>query len=98
LGHDIEHFLHPTLGPCGDFDGRQCVLPADYKQVITKKIGAQMEKRMAGQGVDKLIAILSFMNSEDHSQMMPSLIEYTKMLDISRDTDFFEIFPELAPY
>jgi MoaA/NifB/PqqE/SkfB family radical SAM enzyme len=74
------------------------VLPVDYKQVITEKLGKYMERRMAGQGVDKLTAILNFMNSEDHSKRMASLVEYTKRLDISRDTDFFETFPELAPY
>ena len=74
------------------------VLPVAYKQVITEKLGKYMEKRMAGQGVDKLTAILSFMNSEDQSQRMASLVEYTKKLDISRDTDFFATFPELAPY
>ena len=74
------------------------VLPGDYKQVITDRIGEYIETRMAGQPADKLLAILSFMNSEDDSKRMPSLVEYTKMLDISRDTDFFQTFPELAPY
>ena len=74
------------------------VLPFDSKQVITEKIDDYMRKQMAGQANDKLTGILSFMNSEDHSQRMPSLVEYTKMLDISRGTDFFETFPELASY
>ena len=74
------------------------VLPVECKQMISEHIGAYMNKRLVGQRVDKLTAILSFMNSEDHSRKMPSLVEYTKMLDITRGTDFFDTFPELAPY
>jgi MoaA/NifB/PqqE/SkfB family radical SAM enzyme len=74
------------------------VLPGDCKRLVTKKIEAYMEKRLDGQRVDKLTAILSFMNSEDHSHKMPSLVEYTKMLDITRGTDFVATFPELSPY
>ncbi len=74
------------------------VLPVDCKRVITEKIGAYVEERLNGQNVDKLMAILNFMNSDDHSHKMRSLVEYTKMLDISRNTDFLDTFPELAPY
>jgi len=74
------------------------VLPGDYERVITDKIEQYMAKRMSGQHTDKLTAILDFMNSEDHSKRMPSLVEYTKMLDKNRGTDFPRIFPELAPY
>jgi hypothetical protein len=74
------------------------VLPVEYKQVISEKIDGYMRKQMAGQATDKLTGILIFMNSEDHSQRMPNLVEYTKVLDISRGTEFFETFPELASY
>ena len=87
---------------CGDFDGRQraiaLCLGRRKQRVVTKKIEAYMERRLDGQRVDKLTAILSFMNSEDHSHKMPSLVEYTKMLDITRGTNFFDTFPELAQY
>jgi hypothetical protein len=94
---NLQEYLHTGLVLHPAYQNIR-VLPADYKQVITEKIGAYMEKRMAGQAVDTLTAILRFMNSEDQSEKMPSLVEYTAMLDISRNTDFFETFPELAPY
>src|SRR5205807_678639 len=74
------------------------VLPAAYKQVIADKLGEYMRTRMAGQAVDKLTGIIDYMNSEDHSERMPSLVEYTQMLDATRGTDFCETFPELASY
>lgn len=74
------------------------VLPAAYKEVVTDKIGDYVKTRLAGQAVDKLAAILSFMNSEDHAEKMPSLVEYTAMLDRLRGSDLLETFPELTPY
>jgi hypothetical protein len=74
------------------------VLPIGCKRIITEKIGAYTENRLTGQRVDKLTAILNFMNAEDHSHRLPSLVEYTKMLDITRGTKFAETFPELVPY
>ena len=57
-----------------------------------------METRLAGQTVDKLTAILDFMNSADDSSKLPTLVQYTKMLDQARGTNFSATFPELAPY
>lgn len=74
------------------------VLPADYKQAVTEALGEYMRKKMTGQATDKLIGILGFMNAEDRSQKMPSLVAYTKMLDVTRATDLAQTFPELAPY
>jgi len=45
-----------------------------------------------------LTAILNFMNSADDSSKLPTLVQYTKMLDKTRGTNFYEIFPELGPY
>jgi MoaA/NifB/PqqE/SkfB family radical SAM enzyme len=72
------------------------VLPAGYKQAVTEALGEYMRSKMTGQATDKLAGVLAFMNAEDHSRKMPSLVEYTKALDITRGTDFVAIFPELA--
>ena len=93
--NNMQDYLHPGLVFHPSYQSIR-VLPVDYKQVITKKI-SEYRKRLAGQAVDNLTAILSFMNTEDHSESMPRLIEYTKALDLSRDTDFFKTFPELRP-
>ena len=74
------------------------VLPADYKKIVTEKLRAYIETRLAGQRIDQLTAILDFMNAEDESDQMGALVEYTKMLDKMRGTNFFTTFPELAPY
>jgi MoaA/NifB/PqqE/SkfB family radical SAM enzyme len=74
------------------------VLPPDYKQVVTERIGEYALKRLAGQVTDQLTGVLGFMNAADHSASMPRLVEYTRILDISRGTDLFDTFPELAPY
>jgi len=95
--NNMQDYLHPGLVFHPSYQSIR-VLPVDYKQVITQKISEYLEKRLAGQAVDNLTAILKFMNTEDHSESMPRLIEYTKALDLSRDTDFFKTFPELGPY
>ena len=74
------------------------VLPTDYKQVVTDRIEEYMRTRLSGQPVDKLTAVLNFMNSEDDSQRMPSLVEYTSTLDSIRGSDIFRTLPELEPY
>jgi len=95
--HNIQEYVCTSLVHYPEYQNIRVLLVVN-DPAVTEKIGEHMEKRMAGQAVDKLRAILSFMNSEDHSKRMPSLVEYTKMLDITRDTDFLETFPELAPY
>jgi len=74
------------------------VLPVDCKQFISTTIGAYLQKRLAGQNVEKLLSVVNFMNSRDDSKRLPTLIEYTKLLDNMRGTDFLTTFPELAPY
>jgi len=38
------------------------------------------------------------MNSEDHSNLMPRLVEYTARLDEIRGSDVLQTLPELQPY
>jgi sulfatase maturation enzyme AslB (radical SAM superfamily) len=40
-------------------------------------------------------AVLDFMDAEDHTTLLPAFQEYIQRLDISRKTNFKEIFPEL---
>ncbi len=41
-------------------------------------------------------AILKFVEAEDHSHLIPDLVDYIKNLDNIRNTKFVEIFPELC--
>jgi hypothetical protein len=38
------------------------------------------------------------MNSEDHSEQMTRLIDYTTLIDLTCQTDFYQISPELIRY
>ena len=74
------------------------ILPEDYKEIVAERLDNYMRTEMAGQATDKLAGIVSFMNETDHSDSLPALMEYTKLLDVTRGTSFAETFPELAPY
>jgi organic radical activating enzyme len=41
-------------------------------------------------------AVLDFMDSEDHTHLLPAFKEYIRTLDTSRKTDFKKVFPSLA--
>ena len=74
-----------------------CVLPDDYKRAVSAHVAGYLERRLAGQPVDRLTGVLRFMNSSDRSKLMPALVEYTTSLDAIRGTDLLETLPELEP-
>lgn len=74
------------------------VLPSAFKHEVTRKLTQCIDGRPAGEPVDELTAILTFMNSEDRSEQMPKLVQYTRMLDRIRGANVLDTFPELAPY
>ena len=47
-------------------------------------------------GWKRWLAVLDFMDSEDHSDQLPAFKEYIERMDQVRGTNFAEIFPELA--
>jgi MoaA/NifB/PqqE/SkfB family radical SAM enzyme len=47
-------------------------------------------------GWKRWLAVLNFMDSEDHSDQLPAFKEYIERMDAVRGTDFHEIFPEIA--
>jgi len=74
------------------------VLPAPYKKIVTRRIQSYIHSRLSAQRTDKLSAILQFMNAGDDSAKLPTLIEYTRLLDQTRGTEFSATFPELVPF
>jgi pyruvate-formate lyase-activating enzyme len=74
------------------------VLPPALKQAITARVMDYVRARPAGEASDKLTGILTFMNSQDRSARMSSLVEYTRLLDSTRDSNAIETFPELKPW
>jgi MoaA/NifB/PqqE/SkfB family radical SAM enzyme len=73
------------------------VLPDDYKRAVTAHVAGYLERRLAGQAVDRLTGVLGFMNSADRSKLMPALVEYTTTLDAVRGSKLLETLPELEP-
>jgi hypothetical protein len=54
--------------------------------------------REAAYGVKRLQGMLSFSESGDWSrERMPEFIEYINKMDGIRDTNFRDVFPEMAP-
>ena len=47
-------------------------------------------------GWKRWMAILDFMDAEDHTAQLPAFKEYIETLEKSRGTDFKSTFPELA--
>lgn len=47
-------------------------------------------------GWHRWLAVLDFMDAEDHTDLLPAFKEYIETLDAHRKTDFKSIFPELA--
>jgi MoaA/NifB/PqqE/SkfB family radical SAM enzyme len=94
---NLQDYVHPGLVHHPAYMSIR-VLPADHKRVVTDRIVDYINTRLAGQQADKLTAILNFMNSEDHSEKMPSLVEYTSTLDGIRGSDILQTLPELAPF
>src|SRR5262249_46611098 len=93
---NLQDYVHPGLVHDPAYMSIR-VLPADYKQLVTDRLVDYMDTRLAGQEADKLMAILNFMNSEDHSEKMPDLVQYTSTLDRFRGSDVLRVLPELAP-
>jgi molybdenum cofactor biosynthesis enzyme MoaA len=93
----LQDYVRTSLVHYPDYQNVR-VLPTPHKDVVSHRIRRYMETRLAGQRVDKLTAILDFMNSADDSSKLPTLVKYTEMLDQARNTNFSATFPELAPY
>ena len=93
----MQEFFHVSLVHHPNYQSVR-VLPADYKQIISERLADYTRTRLSGQPVDELTAALRFMNSEDHSNLMPRLVEYTARLDEIRGSDVLQTLPELQPY
>lgn len=74
------------------------VLPADHKRAVTEKVEDYMRNHLTGQATDKIVGLLTFMHAADWSKRLPTLVEYTKVLDATRGTNVAATFPELVPF
>lgn len=71
------------------------VLPQEFKDRVTEKVKAFMEKYPDNVKVNELQNVINFMNSEDHSEKFGALNKYIDAVDRMRNTSFAEAFPEL---
>ena len=70
------------------------VLPENIKKIVSKKFDNIYKKYPAK--TNRLKTIISFMNQEDKSDLMPAFKDFIIALDKSRKTNFSKTFPELA--
>jgi len=71
------------------------ILPLDYKIEIADRIEKHIEWLTSiNHSFDQWENIIEFMK-EDDSHMLPEFLEYNKKLDILRDQNFLNVFPEL---
>lgn len=72
------------------------ILPKNYKDIVTEKILKHVEGlRDRNLYYDNWIELINFMNSEDHSHLLPRFKMYTRQLDHIRKQNTLDAFPEL---
>ena len=94
---DSQEFVCTSLVYNPDYQNVR-VLPTEFKKIVTEKLSNFMETRLNGQKTGNLTAILDHMNSANETDKLSGLIEYTRVLDRARGTNFLDVFPELAPF
>ena len=84
------------------------ILPKEHKEDVTKRFEelktwlwenyTQDDAfwKLNPYGWRRYEGVLDFMNSEDKTAMLPSFKDYINKMDIIRETNFKEVFPELA--
>ena len=88
--------INPLIGPTRL---RTQVLPIHLKDEAAKKIRKTI-KRLEGEKGDwdfltnALQGTIHLMYEEDHTELLPELLDYMLKLDEIRGEDFFEVFPE----
>lgn len=65
-------------------------VPTWYKGKVDKSLW-----RKASYGIDRLEGMLKFMESEDWSVRLPELKDYLHKLDVLRNQNFYDTFPEM---
>ena len=90
----IQSFVHPGLVHWPEYLNVK-VLPKDYKEWVTKEVELLREE-FPDEPFDKYEGIVQFMNSQDWSNKLPQFNEYVRVLDKTRGTDFYSVFPDLS--
>lgn len=73
-------------------------LPEGLKFIITERVDKLCESIPDNFQIQRFKSLLSFMNSENRTDLWEQTIEYLEMLDALRGTDFKLTFPEVAEW
>jgi len=74
------------------------VLPAAYKRIVSERLEACLNGRLANQASDKVRALIAVVDETDRSEHLPALLEYITLLDTTRGTSLGRTFPALASH
>jgi len=102
---DLGLVVHGNIAWAPQFINPQ-VLPLELKKQVTQKYldyaNKAKEYKIKGNNrrrIDRFINTnMNFLNAEDRSQDFEQFIRYSKKLDESRQTNIFEVIPELEKY
>ncbi len=90
----IQSFVHPGLVHWPEYLNVK-VLPKEYKEQVQEAMD-EVRKEFGDQPFDKFDGIVQFMNSQDWSHKIPEFQDYVRVLDKTRGTDFYAVFPDLS--
>ena len=93
-----EGNVFPSIGYVHGPTHLNCkVLPKKAKQIITNKYEVWSDGyKEKWYGLERVLQITQFMNSEDKSKHFREFINYTNKVDSIRGTNFQKTFPEFA--
>ena len=88
--------INPLIGPARL---RTQVLPIHLKDEVAEKIRKTIKRLEGEKGnwdflINALRGTIYLMYEEDHTELLPELLDYMLKLDKIRGEDFFEVFPE----
>ncbi len=90
----MQSFVHPGLVHWPQYLNIK-VLPKEYKKAVTEEFG-RLRDEIGDEPFDKYEGIVNFMNSQDWTDKIPQFNDYVRVLDKTRGTDFYSVFPDLS--
>ena len=100
IGGDSGFHINPLIRP--EYFRTQ-VLPRELKDAVAERY-ERIIQLFENEDTKQIVATnalpgglkgaLSLMYAEDHSDLIPKMLDYTRKLDKIRGEDFFEVFPE----
>lgn len=90
--HGFNGYLHPGIVMQPEYLSPQAY-PQHIKDKVTHRL-LEFEKRSKKPSY-KVAGVVKYMNERDRSELMPATIEYIKLLDQNRGTQFAKVYGDL---